>query len=135
MGKGVWLKIFSLSLLLFCLSACVSMTQVMQGYVGRPVSDVVMDLGPPVTAFDLDQNTRVFMWRKSSTYNTGSYVNTYGTSNTQGTVWNANSYIAPAQTINVTCYYAFYAKRAHEDINGPAAWVVTGFKPPSASCN
>ena len=32
------------------------------------------------------------------------------------------------------CTYAINARKARDDIEGPAAWVVTGFEPPNLMC-
>lgn len=118
------------ALSLMFLMGCAS--QIMQGYVGHPVSDAVIDYGMPVTAFDIDQNTRAFIWQKTSTHTSPSYVSTYG--NSYGNMWSATSYISPAQTSTHTCNYVIYAQKADNNLDGPAGWIITGYKKPSIWC-
>src|SRR4051794_8963695 len=56
-------------MLLLCgglLASCAS--QIMQNYVGKPLSDAVSDYGTPVYSFDTGAGERAFLWSMNSSY-------------------------------------------------------------------
>ena len=62
---------------LLSLSACAS--QIMQGYVGKPIQSAMVDYGPPVNAFDMGDGRRAFQWVMNQTYIMPTNVRNYGT--------------------------------------------------------
>jgi len=66
-------------ILLFCtLTGCAS--QIMGDFVGKPISLVVGQYGFPVGSYDIDKDTRAFVWQMNQT------VVVPGTSYTRGSV-------------------------------------------------
>jgi len=104
----------------------------MKDYEGKQLSDIVLQYGSPISAFDMGDGRRAFMW----TYNGQAIVP--GTVNTSGTVIGGSYYgtstIMPSQAINYQCNYTMFARRSRADIDGPAAWTVVGYQKPSLMC-
>jgi len=136
------MRIVTVTLILLFVSGCAS--QIMQGYVGKDVRDIMLDYGPPANAFDMGDGRRAFQWVIDSSFTTPTYVTTTGAVNTSGTVntygntsyghansWvNSNSVIHGGQTINSRCIYTLFGVW-NEARNG---WDVVGFKSPRLDC-
>lgn len=112
------------------LMGCAS--QIMSGFVGKPMTVVVGQYGLPATSFDVDTNKRAFVWQidntrvvPGSSYTTGSVV---------GNQVFASTYSSPARTRTRSCGYVLYAERTRTDIEGPAAWTIVGYEKPRRSC-
>ena len=106
--------------------------QMMKEYQGKQISDIVLQYGPPVSAFDMGDGRRAFMWA----YN--GQVIVPGTANSSGTLIGGSYYgtttITPSQAINYQCNYTMFATRSRTDIEGPAAWTIVGYQKPTAMC-
>ena len=100
----------------------------MQGYVGKPLQEVMLDYGPPVNAFDMPDGTRAFQWSMSSTYVTPTTVTS--TTMPAGNIWMTNTQISGGQPITSSCVYTMFARWNDEQ----GAWVFTDFRRPSALC-
>ncbi|MER8385273.1 hypothetical protein NKH14_07075 [Mesorhizobium sp. M1380] len=115
---------------------CGCASQIMQSYVGKPLSDAVSDYGTPVYSFDTGAGARTFLWSKNSSFvipgssTTTANVSTFGNT---AQLYGTTTYHPPV-SVSQQCTYAVYAKRTREDIEGPAAWTITGFKPPRLEC-
>lgn len=130
----------------FALAACAS--QIMQGYVGKPLTETVLDYGPPVAAYDMDNETRAFVWVRAKTFTSPGYASTTGSSRGTGTAsvvgntvaahgtsfYDATTYYQPPRTSTWSCNYVLLAKRNGNGIEGPGAWTVTGFRSPQLRC-
>ena len=116
--------------LVVALAGCAS--AIMERYVGRLMSDAVMDYGMPTTAFDTDPGKRAFVWTRSTTMLFGG--NTTTTATRVGNNIFASSYTAPTVASDYSCQYVAFAERIRTDIDGPAAWRITGFKKPRLMC-
>jgi hypothetical protein len=116
------------------LSSCAS--GIMKGYVGKTVADVVLDYGPPATAFDVDSKQRAFVWTIRQNYVIPG--NTFATGNVNvighTAFYSTNMISTPAVAGVSECNYALFAERLPGAPDGPAAWRVVGFKPPRLSC-
>jgi hypothetical protein len=144
-------KLVSLLMVLGIATGCAS--QIMQGYVGKDVREVMLDYGPPANAFDMGDGRRAFQWVLESSYTTPTYVTTTGTvtGTTTGTAmgiapgtatytgntatgytaWvNTNTQIHGGQTITSKCFYTLFATW-NEANNG---WTVVGFRKPKFMC-
>lgn len=102
-------------------------TQIMQGFVGQPVEQIMVRYGPPVGVFDMPDGRRAFQWRiDSSTVTPGTATtNAYA----YGNYGTATTTYMPAQQINQSCIYTMYATE------GPAGrWTVVGYEKPSLAC-
>lgn len=107
------------------LSGCAS--QIMDGYVGKDVSNAVLDYGPPFHVMDLPDGQRAFQWKMTSvgsvptttTVNATAYGNSvYGTATTYG-----------GGVYSQTCLYTLIGAK-----NGQGSYTVTGFRAPSLMC-
>jgi hypothetical protein len=117
-----------LSAAALALSGCAS--QIMQGYVGRPVTDAIADYGPPTNAYDLPGGRRAFQWSRSTSVSWGGY-NAQGNAMTYGAWTNAQA-IGSAYSVSQTdtCYYTVQA----EWRDPPGAWYIVSFTEPRFSC-
>lgn len=127
------MKRFVAAISLLFLVGCAS--DVMRGYVGSPLTEPVLDYGPPAFAFDTGQGSRAFVWRMQSAVTLPGSASTTASAFPIGnsTSVYANTIINPPQTILSDCAYALYAERI-SDAEGPAAWRVTGFRKPRLGC-
>ncbi len=120
------MSVLALSTLIGCAS------EIMKGYIGRPVQDVMLDYGAPTNAFDMGDGRRAFQWIIHSSYTTPAYSTTTGSAyNTGYTTWvNTNTQIYGGQTITSRCVYSLFA-RWKQNRN---SWIIVGFKKPPLSC-
>lgn len=133
--------------LALAVSGCAS--QIMEQYVGKSLVEPMLAYGPPAAAFDMDRDTRAFVWQIShSVVTVPARTTTTGTFNSNGAganlggyvstqssgFFNANTYYQPPQTANWTCSYVLLAKRNGLGVTGPASWTVTGYRKPSLNC-
>lgn len=107
-------------------------SQIMSGFVGKPMTAVISQYGFPVGAYDIDRNKRAFVWQMNnsvvvpgSSFTTGSVV---------GSQVFANTYTAPAYASSFTCAYVLHAEKTRSDVEGPAAWTIVGFEKPKFGC-
>lgn len=125
---------------IFCMTAAFILTgcasQIMQNYVGKPVSEAVMDYGPPVAAIETGPEEKAFIWSMEQSTVIPGHSNTsgsvYGVGNSA--FFNTQTYTTPSYVASSQCAYTLFAKRTRKDIDGPAAWTVTGFKAPRLMC-
>jgi len=112
------------------LSGCAS--SIMQGYVGQPVQQAMVDYGPPSTAFDMGDGRRAFQWAMESTGKTPTYVQNSG--NVQGygnsAWWTQNTTITGGQTVTSKCNYTLYGRWS----DASNAWLIEGFEKPKFLC-
>lgn len=108
------------------LSGCATMT--MSGYVGKPVTDVVMDYGPPANYVDLPDGRRAFQWAFSKTHSTPMTINT--TAYSTGPSATAYTTASGGQLITTGCIYTLIARW------GPVsnAWIIDDYRTPSIDC-
>lgn len=110
---------------LFLVAGCAS--QIMDGFVGQNVNQVMIKYGPPVNVFDVGDGRRAFQWRVDESLiipQTTNY-NAYTTGNfTTGTAVTTGGYLG-----SHTCFYTLYAKQ-----NKPNSWIVVGFEKPNLFC-
>jgi hypothetical protein len=124
------MKKFLLLIVVAITTGCAS--QIMSGFVGKPLTTVISQYGFPVGAYDVETNKRAFVWQMSgsvvvpgSSYTTGSVI---------GNQVFSNTYNAPAFVSGYSCAYVLYAEKTRVDIEGPAAWTVVGFEKPKLGC-
>ena len=113
------------ALMSLCLAACAS--QIMRGYVGRDVANVVARYGPYEETFDLPDGRRAFQWRivETSVVPTETTADEIQTRNgsserirTTGGYWKEE-----------TCFYTVYAVPY-----GETGWTIVGYEKPSFDC-
>ena len=107
-------------------------SQIMSGFVGKPMTAVISQYGFPAGSYDIDRNKRAFVWQMNNS------VVVPGSSFTTGTVVGnqvfANTYSAPAYASSFSCAYVLHAEKTRSDIEGPAAWTIVGFEKPKFGC-
>jgi hypothetical protein len=108
------------------LAGCAS--QIMQGYIGQPLQEVMLDYGPPINAFDMPDGSRAFQWSVSSTYVTPTTVTS--TAIPAGNMWMTNTQITGGQAITSACVYTMLARWNEEQ----RAWIFTDFRQPNVMC-
>ena len=116
---------FRLAALLLC-TACAS--QIMEGYVGKSISEPILDYGPPANEMDLGNGRRAFQWQMQ---NSGVVPITNPSTTT---VFGGGSYAtAYSQTTNYVpfskeCFYTLTATRRGTD------YIVDGYRKPRLGC-
>lgn len=108
--------------LVLLLAGCAS--QIMKGYIGKPVQAVVVDYGPPSASFDMSDGRKAFQWSRTSSYTLPT------TAYTTNTAYSSYTTVAGGQQITEHCVYTLFA-RWNADRE---AWIVTGFNDPSLDC-
>lgn len=110
-----------MSKMLMVLGACMTLagcaSSTLKGYIGQPVSVAIEDYGMPSGNFDIDVGKKAFVWNVDSNYVIASHSETM-----------------PAIAGTTRCAYILYATQTRNDIEGPMAWTVTGFKKPKLDC-
>lgn len=109
------------------LSACAS--QVMQGYVGKSITEPMLDYGRPTDVFELGNNRRAFQWEITSSgsipITTPSTSTIFGSGGWANVTTNTTTYSPYEQT----CRYTLTAIASGED------WIVDGYREPTFMCN
>ena len=112
--------------MLVLLTACAS--EVMGTYIGKSISEPMMDYGRPTNVYDLEGNRRAFQWimNQSGTYpiTTPSYGTIYGTGGWATVTTSSTTYVPYSQT----CAYTLTATKSGDD------WIVDGFRKPTLGC-
>lgn len=116
------MRIASVAVAVLALSGCgyalqSQITARYKEFVGRPVSDVVVSLGPPSSQFDVGPTTRAFQWHNSGSYQTPGVVNSIG-----NTVL-----VNPGATIATNCRVTFLAS-APKRTDELSQWTVQSFE-------
>ena len=107
-------------------------SQIMGGYVGKPITAVISEYGMPVGSYDVSVDQRAFLWSKKSSYVMPGSSFTSGT--LVGNQMFANTYSSPSYVGTSSCSYVLIARKTRTDIEGPAAWTVIGFEKPRFGC-
>lgn len=108
------------------LTACAS--EVMKSYIGKPISEAMMDYGRPTNVYDLGNNRRAFQWIRTDTgaypITTPSHSTIYGAGGWATVTTHSTSYVPYSQT----CAYTLTAAKSGDD------WIVDGFRKPTLGC-
>ena len=77
---------------------------------------------PPITAFDMGQGRRAFIWTMNSSYTMPGSTTTTGNLNVIGGTgfYSATTIASPPQTFNQQCNYTIFAERIPGAPEGPA---------------
>lgn len=121
-------KIRSFFVLFLCgsLTACAS--QIMQGYVGKSVTEPMLDYGRPTSVFDLPNGQRAFQWQIQN-----SGVLPVSTPST-GTIYGSNGWatVTTTQTDYIpysnNCVYTLLGEPRGDD------WIIVDFRQPKLDC-
>lgn len=111
---------------LISLAACAS--QIMEGYVGKSITEPMLDYGRPTTVFNLPDGRRAFQWSITSSgaipVTNTTNANVYGTTGWANVTTTSTSY----QPFEQTCLYTLFGEAQGDD------WIVTGFRQPTVWC-
>lgn len=91
---------------LLTLAACAS--QVMEGFVGKDVTEVQLQYGPPVAVLDMPDGRKAFQWRFDST--TMMPMTTTYSGVTSGNWTTATAYTSGGGIFSTPCFYTLFAK-------------------------
>ena len=128
--------------MLAMLGGCAS--EIMKGYVGKDITEAVLDYGQPTNYLDMQNGQRAFQWTYSAMTTTPTYVT--GQSNSNGllignqmgssSMFSHNGTITSSavafggNSYETRCIYTLFAKKGKND----GEWIVTGFRTPKFSC-
>ena len=106
------------------LAGCAS--DIMRGYVGKPLESVVIDYGPPANVVDMGPGRKAYQWRKVNT----SMVPGTSTEEMRRTRYGRSyqTVETPGYVQETECFYTFYAQFSY------GRWYVTDFRKPKLEC-
>jgi hypothetical protein len=119
-------NIVVMSIAIISLSACA--TDIMKGYVGKSVTEVMLDYGRPADVFDLPDGRRAFQWSVDSSGVMPITNTNYGTVSGAGGWANLTTTSTSYVPYENTCLYTMTAKEEKGD------WIIDGFREPSLMC-
>jgi hypothetical protein len=102
-------------------SGCAS--EIMQGYVGKDITEAVLDHGAPTNVVNLPDGRTAFQWSKTSSYTAPITTNIQA----YGNYATATSY--GGNTSYSECPYTLFAKP-----NSKKSYTIIGFKKPPIVC-
>ncbi|EJN04939.1 hypothetical protein [Phyllobacterium sp. YR531] len=106
------------------LAGCAS--DIMKGYIGKPLESVVLDYGPPTNVIEMGPGRKAYQWRKINT-NVVPGTSTEEVRKTRhGRTYQTIE--TPGYVQETECFYTFYA----DYING--RWYVIDFRKPKLEC-
>ena len=121
--KRLYREIAALTVLLI-LSACAS--QIMKSYIGAPISNVMLDYGPPDNVYDLGPGARAYQWRKQKTQIVAGQSSGEIRDTRRGKRYEVTE--TPGYVEHTECFYTFYTRGSGSD------WYVTSFRQPLLEC-
>lgn len=106
--------VFAAVVSLLSLAGCAS--QIMQGYIGQDVREVMLDYGPPANAFDMGDGRRAFQWVMQNSYSTPTTASSTARVNNYGySTWvTTNTTITEGRTVNSKCVYTLFGRWSEE---------------------
>lgn len=118
--------------LLVALTVTGCASQIMKGYVGKPLQEAMVQYGPPQNAFDMGDGRRAFQWSMENSYTTPTFATNSGTAIPIGNsvYWTQNTQISGGQPITQKCVYTLYARWSES----AHSWIVEGFAKPRYMC-
>lgn len=107
------------------LSACAS--EMMKTYLGKDISEVVMDQGPPAGVMDLPNGRRAFIWTRTETIVAPTYTSINAS---QSGRWLAGTATTTGGHVSSwDCVYTFIGQP-----NRTGGYTVVDFRKPSLAC-
>jgi hypothetical protein len=95
----------------------------MEGYVGRDITEVVLDYGPPSASFDMPDGRTAFQWSITSSF----VAPTYATTNVYGNTAFTN--ISGGGVSTQSCAYTLFGQE-----NAQGSYTIVGYHPPNPFC-
>lgn len=115
----------SFLVLAFAVAGCAS--QIMEGFVGKDVSEVQLQYGPPINVLDMPDGRKAFQWRQDSAMLMP--TTTHYTGYQSGNLINGSAYTSGGGLFTNTCFYTLFAKA-----NANKSYTVVGFQKPTLDC-
>lgn len=116
----------NLLVLVTALSGCAS--EIMAGYVGKSITEPMLDYGKPANVIDLGDNRRAFQWSIDQSgvmpITTPSTGTIYGSGGWAQVTTTSTTYVPYSQN----CLYTLTATKSGND------WIVDGFRKPTLAC-
>lgn len=106
------------------LTACAS--TVMKGYIGAPITSVMLDYGPPDNIYSIGPGQQAYQWRKNKTQVVAGSSSGEVRSTRHGERYEVSE--TPGYVERIDCFYTFYTR------NSGSEWYVTSFRQPSLEC-
>lgn len=110
---------------LIALSGCAS--EILKSYVGKDVTEVAMDYGPPSGAMDLPDGRRAFMWNRTQTMSMPATTNYNATQSGNWITGSSTTYGGGVSSWD--CTYTLIGQK-----NPQGSYTVVDFRKPSLSC-
>lgn len=95
----------------------------MEGFVGKDISEVYVQYGPPMNRFEMPDGRHAFQWHIQEEF----FMPSTTTINTYGGMATAQTY--GGGIYSNSCYYTLYAKP-----NSAKSFTVVGFEQPRIDC-
>ena len=124
------MRLAAIILVAIMLTGCAS--QIMKGFEGKSMADVVAQCGMPSSSYELGGGERAFVWEMNNSVIVPGNMST--TSTMVGNTVFSSSYVSPGYAATSRCSYVLKARQSRSGIEGPAAWTITGYFPPRADC-
>ncbi len=114
----------------FLVAGCAS--QIMSGYIGQSLQEVMLDFGTPVNAFDMPDGSRAFQSVLTSSYVLPTTIAQSGNAQASGNNlnWMSNTRITGGQPVTNTCAYTMLARW----VDASNAWIFYDFRKPRFGC-
>ncbi len=100
----------------------------MEGYVGKSVSEPMLDYGRPAEVYDLPNGQRAFQWEMQSSgvmpVNSYGSANVYGSGGWATATTTQTNYVPYSQS----CRYTLIGERDGND------WIIVSFRKPTLGC-
>lgn len=106
------------------LTACAS--TVMKGYIGAPITSVMLDYGPPDNIYSMGPGQQAYQWRKNKTQVVAGSSSGEVRSTRHGERYEVSE--TPGYVERINCFYTFYTRSSESE------WYVTSFRQPSLEC-
>lgn len=114
-------------LIVVCLFVAGCASQVMEGFVGKDITEVQLQYGPPINAIDMPDGRKAFQWRFDST--TMMPMTTNYTAYGSGNIVSGTAYSYGGGVFTTPCFYTLFARP-----NSNKSYTVVGFQKPSLEC-
>ena len=106
------------------LTACAS--TVMKGYIGAPITSVMLDYGLPDNIYSMGPGQQAYQWRKNKTQVVAGSSSGEVRSTRHGERYEVSE--TPGYVERINCFYTFYTRSSGSE------WYVTSFRQPSLEC-
>lgn len=118
------MRLFALAALLFG-AACAS--QIMEGLVGKDITEVQLQYGPPINVMDMPDGRKAFQWRVDTDMMMPTTTTYTGVTN--GGVYTGNAITTGGGFFSTACFYTLFAEP-----NRNKSFTVVGFQRPKWDC-